>query len=520
MLELKSRKLRLSENLILLNQEESEKVYILKRTINPIDLNSIHKKLAIKSADFIKSYLYDNEVAYIAVAKFKQIEIYRDFFGLSDTYYHFENDEYRFSETLFDFYSVGINDVAVEQYKRIGYVPAPNTIINKVKKIFPGEKIIIDLKFNRLKSIRKPISDIDNCKLQYSPETFKDRFESIFDNNMAQADGMLLSGGIDSSLIAYFLNKKKREIKAFTGISKDSRSSVEKERAEKTASLFCTSHKLIELNENVFEDSYLDVFKYMKEPFSDNAILGTAILAKSAYENGIKYIAEGEGGDELFGHAEKIKKYLFIRKFLPNKYIQKLSYPLTIISDKFKILNMSRIQLINRFATKDMSNNEFSDVILGEGSGDMCFDDKNIISLAILLSLNTGMEIPKNKLASAYSECNFIAPFLEINLLKLALIIPSKIKFKRERAVIKDLYEEELKRKEYDNKTIGMIVPTADWILDNHKDILFIDKFYKNEKMKKLIDNHLLKPSAYLDQKIWRVFVLNQWFEINKKYFF
>ena len=55
-----------------------------------------------------------------------------------------------------------------------------------------------------------------------------------------------------------------------------------------------------------------------------------------------------------------------------------------------------------------------------------------------------------------------------------------------------------MKRKEYDNKKIGMSVPAADWRLDNH------------------IDDYFLEPSVYLDQNIWRVFILNQWVDIKK----
>lgn len=514
-----NKEILLSESLILLNQEDlREKIFIFKRTINPIDFESIKDKLSNKSVEQIKEHLYNSEIAYISVLDNNTIEIYRDIFGLSDIYYKINNSEYLFSDILADFYHFGINNIAVEQYKRIGYIPAPNTIINNVKKLFPGEKIIINIESDTMNSIRKSLSEVFNNSTSYSQENFKEKFDNIFKKNISEADGLLLSGGNDSSLIAYFLNRVKNKVPAFTVVTKDANSNIEKERAIKTANLFCRSHKILELSSDLFEQHFRGVFEYMDEPFSDNAILGTSIIAKNAFEMGVKFLAEGEGGDELFGHAEKIKKYILVRRFLPNRCIRKLSYPLSIISDKLKILTMSKEQLINRFVAKDLTNKEFANLVLANFK-DSSFNDNDIIGLAILLSLNIGTEIPKNKIASAYSGCNFSAPFLNIDLLKLALTIPPKIKYKRERAVIKNIYEKEMKREEYDNKKIGMTVPTSDWILEKHTDILLSNKFYKKKEINELIDKYESNPTTSLDQKIWRVFVLNLWFDINKNFF-
>ena len=263
----------------------------------------------------------------------------------------------------------------------------------------------------------------------------------------------------------------------------------------------------------------------MDEPFSDNAILGTSILAIHAYAHGIRVLAEGEGGDELFGHADLIKNYLSMQKFSHHKFIQKTSYYLSLFPGKLKILSkivrMNKKQLVRRFSCNAMNEEEFGNIVFGGDENKFIEkgQEHNIISLAYFLTNNIGFEIAKNKLASAVSGCSFIAPYLEVDLLKLALVIPPKIKFKRERAIIKNLYEVELKRKGYDNKKIGMTVPTAQWILNKHKDLLYLGKFYKKLEIDELLKEFESNPSDYLDQKIWRVFVLNKWYELNKNKF-
>lgn len=522
LMSVKESQINLDANLFLIHTEESkEKIYIWQRLLNPIDLKSIKRKLSLKSPRQIKTYLYNREISYVTVTD-NYVEVYRDFFGISDIYYTFQGKKILFSETLEDFYHLGLNYAAVEQYQRIGFVPANSSIINDVKKVFPGEKIIIDVNSGSIENIRKSLTVFFNGSYNYPLYTFKEHFESLFLKNINSADGLLLSGGIDSALIAYFINKKGNDTVAFTGTTKDSKSPIEKERAMKTADLFCKDHQLIELNDDIFEKFYMYVFKSMDEPFADNAILGTSILAIHAHGLGVKILAEGEGGDELFGHADSIKRYLSIRKFSRHKFLQRILHCLPLFTRKLKTLNktltMSKKQLIKRFSFDTLSDEEFENIVFGNNEYMHINEEQehNLLSLAYFLTINVGFEIMKNKLASYVSRCSFIAPYLEVDLLKLALSLPPKVKFERERAVIKDLYEAELGRKGYDNKKIGMTIPTAQWILNKHKDVLYSEKFYKKSEIDKLISMFESEPSIQLDHEIWRVFVLNQWYKVNE----
>ena len=77
LLEILKRNIKLNHKLFLLNKEKSrEKIFIFKRTINPIDFESIKDKLSNKSVEQIKEHLYNSEIAYISVLDNNTIEKY------------------------------------------------------------------------------------------------------------------------------------------------------------------------------------------------------------------------------------------------------------------------------------------------------------------------------------------------------------------------------------------------------------------------------------------------------------
>ena len=520
--QIKNGRFNLSSLLIEISHEvKAEKIFIWDRSVNPVDYRRLKKHLSHAKQKYIIKYLYNNEISYAKVYD-KKIEIYRDFFGLSDIYYFRESDEVFISETLKDFYNFGVNLGAIEQYQRIGYIPADSTIINNVKKAFPGEKIIFDIDTNKIENIRKPITDIVDQSVKYSSDTFQEHFEAALTKNLEGAEGLLLSGGFDSALLAYFLNKKGNSLVAFTGYTKDIRNQIEKERSIKTAELFCKRHELVEFTDNLFEDIYFDVFRCMDEPFADNAIIGESVIATRyasyACLYGLKRLAEGEAADAFWGHAAEIKKYLLIKKFIRNDLQRKIASKI-ILSRKLRNFGLSEYELIKNYSgCKCLAKKEF-DGISYDLINSNYIENYNSINMLIFLSSNIGFEVPKIKIVALSAGINIMAPFLESNMMKLSFIVPPNKKFNRDKGALKDLYEKKLHRNNYEDQKMGFLVPTARWILNKHRDILFLGKFYKNTEIYELLNAFESKPSISLDQKIWRIFVLNQWYEINKNKF-
>jgi len=111
--------------------------------------------------------------------------------------------------------------------------------------------------------------------------------------------GIFLSGGIDSSVIAYFAKKQKQDIKTFS-IGFDEPSFDESSYAQQVAKFLKTDHYHKEFNSRDLLDVIPEVVEKLDEPFGDPSILPTYLLSKFTAEK-VKVALGGDGGDELFG---------------------------------------------------------------------------------------------------------------------------------------------------------------------------------------------------------------------------
>ena len=216
-----------------------------------------------------------------------------------------------------------INEEALFSYLHLDYIPKDKTIISNINKVLPGEVIKIKnntinknlyFKINLDKKIN--ISKNDSVKqLEYLLE------ESIKKRLIADVPiGIFLSGGIDSSLIAYYAQKHNKNIKSFT-IKMDNDSYDESKYAKLVADSLGIKNYIAEFDDNAILESLDLVESKLDEPLSDPSILPTFLLSKFAKEQ-VKVALSGDGADELFcGYAPfKSINYLKTLSYIP-KYI-------------------------------------------------------------------------------------------------------------------------------------------------------------------------------------------------------
>ena len=153
---------------------------------------------------------------------------------------------------------------------------------------------------------------------EYKPEVFKDLLTRVVDNYLDTnvSYGVLLSGGLDSSLIASIASKLHQEkgrgkLKSFCIGLKDS---PDLKAAEKVAEFIGTEHYSFVYTLEEGLDSLKDVI-YHIETYDTTTIRASTpmyLMAKRIHELGVKMVLTGEGIDEILcGYA-----YF---KYAPNK---------------------------------------------------------------------------------------------------------------------------------------------------------------------------------------------------------
>lgn len=111
--------------------------------------------------------------------------------------------------------------------------------------------------------------------------------------------GVFLSGGLDSSLIAYYAQKhSSQNVKTFS-IKFSDESFDESKYARKVAEFLGTEHTELEVGEQELLSMIDDLPSVMDEPLADSSIIPTYWLSKLTREH-VTVALGGDAGDELF----------------------------------------------------------------------------------------------------------------------------------------------------------------------------------------------------------------------------
>ena len=212
-----------------------------------------------------------------------------------------------------------INEESLLNFLSLQYIPGPQTIYKNVRQIKAGELFSYDLKKNQGKSSiywnmfdyvgqRKDIPELDEID-KLLEKSIKYRLVSNVDI------GLLLSGGIDSSLLACYMHELAgKKVKAFN-VGFAEQSIDESSYAKQVASAL--DLELVSLNlEDISIDNFSKSIFHADQPLGDSAIIPTYLIAKSIGEH-VNVVLSGEGADELFhgyDHYEYEKYYYGLGK--------------------------------------------------------------------------------------------------------------------------------------------------------------------------------------------------------------
>ena len=129
---------------------------------------------------------------------------------------------------------------------------------------------------------------------------------------------MMLSGGVDSSIMVAIASRFKEKLNTYTVIYPDNKVFNEQKYAKLISKRFSTNHH--ELEANSIEPELIEKLAYyFDEPMTDSSMIPTYILCEEM-SNFCKVAIGGDGGDELFGGYNHYSRLLLLNnlsKFIP-----------------------------------------------------------------------------------------------------------------------------------------------------------------------------------------------------------
>lgn len=223
---------------------------------------------------------------------------------------------------------------ALQYYLAYGYVPGGLCILNGVKKLGQGQALLYDVTTDVIRTWRYwDLPQPPNGPLA-SLEDLEKELESLLSDSVRLrmvADvpiGILLSGGIDSSLITAVAARLSRQpVKTFTISFPGHGSYDEGPYAKLVAQHFKTDH--LELVAEPASVKLLpDLARQYDEPMADSSMVPTYLVSRLVRQYATVALG-GDGGDELFGgypHYSWIQRQEQIRRFIPKPVRAAVSY--------------------------------------------------------------------------------------------------------------------------------------------------------------------------------------------------
>ena len=194
------------------------------------------------------------------------------------------------------------------------------TMFNGVYKILPGETIIYNIDNKKIKNKFRNLVKPTSSKA-YNIDEFYER-SMIAINNSAlglRSFGMFLSGGLDSSLIAYGLKNKLGSLSSYTTlmepnvIGKEDYNSDAKV-AKKFANEIVLNHREITITPKTFLENWDDSIKFIEEPRYNWCLPMYFFTNRVLSKNNTVITMAGDIGDEIFGGYSKYLKMYHLEK--------------------------------------------------------------------------------------------------------------------------------------------------------------------------------------------------------------
>lgn len=252
-----------------------------------------------------------------------KIIISRDHFGQKPLHYYTAKDGLTISSELTPIKilykgKLRLDHLSLAKFWAYDCIPAPRTIFQQVYQLCPATYIVFDLKTLK-KTEQKKFWDPSFAR----KETKNDKIEGIqtlLANSVEKCTlsdtpmALLLSGGLDSTTVGYFLKNKIPSLQSFN-LKLQEKSFDETSFAQISAKAINSRHETFSLQQEYSDEEVFSLYERLDGPNGDSGLIPFYFLCRKLSRE-FKVVIGGDGGDELFlGYdtfsAFHFSKYLF-----------------------------------------------------------------------------------------------------------------------------------------------------------------------------------------------------------------
>jgi asparagine synthase (glutamine-hydrolysing) len=477
----------------------------------------------------------------------RRLVLARDRFGIKPLYYREAGRELEFASELRALPRGEIDPDALEAFLAFNSIPSPYSIFREVRKL-PAGHVLVREESGSTQLVRYarpgplPVRDADEAELV---EELRARLrDSVKAHLLADVPvGVLLSGGVDSAVLAALAAQETSDaVHTFT-IGFEERSFDERADARRVAERYATNHHelLVRPDPQLLLETLADVFD---EPFADSSALPTYLVSQLAAGH-VKVALSGEGGDELFGGYYTYAADLLAERFggvarIARPIVERLPTSTAKASFDYRAKRFVRAAhlppLERHHGWKEIFSPELRAELRGSRSG---FDPVDVYrarygetagapELARLQDVDFGIYLVDDLLvktdrASMANSLEARVPFLDGAITNFAFSLPTKHKVRglSKKVLLRKAAEPLLPREVVHGRKRGFSIPAAAWLRGElapfaratlSSETLRRQGFFDPVVVSRLIDDHV-DGAEDRSRQLWGLLAFTLWHE-------
>lgn len=465
---------------------------------------------------------------------------------------------------------------ALDLYLTFRVIPQPYTIFKAIRKLAPGHYLI--WKQGRIE--QRAYWDVfghangdgaahanGSSRAHRSMPAFKAELHELMEDAVRlrlRSDvplGVLLSGGIDSSVVASLMARlSSTRIKTFTLGFLEAKGALhgydESATARRTAEYLGSEHHELLATSDLVRDNIPAALDHCDEPFATSSVIPTFLISRLARAD-VTVALSGDGPDEIFaGYRAYLLEplagiYTRVPRFLRRELVEPVLMRLPSSDASTLKRNIRRTQrfvrsldgspaarffhLTNKFydvpaseiynpafrvlsldLAEEMYRNCYQQARLdGDRINPMLYIDSkikladHILTKVDMMSMKVGLEVR--------------APFLDYRMVELAFRIPGKMKINwfRKKHLLRETFKHLLPKHLLALPKTGFEIPVSEWLKHELRE-MFLDTIaapagggmLNDAMIRRLYDEHCRNQRDH-SEKLWILFVLRWWARKN-----
>ena len=436
--------------------------------------------------------------------------------------------------------------------------PGPRSIFEGVEKLLPGHALSLGRDGQRKDFIHWS-PDFLHPEEGVSDQEWLERIEHSLQTAVSRrlvADvpvGILLSGGIDSSLVTATAAQMAGRVQTFS-VATDDPVMDESRFAGAVARRYDTVHHELKVVSD-FRSNLVRLVTAMGEPLADASAVNVLAIAEQARQF-VTVILTGDGGDEIFGgynHYLAYHKAEQLRRLFPGPLKMPVAWLGNMLGDSGGFLRragtLCRLTALplerTIFTTNSMMDRSVRPSFYAPEFSERIGENRhNLHYLGVLPPASFGARdvdrvmqaqmqtvLPDDYLAKVDGATMGVSvearsPFLDIDLVELAMRIPADVRFRggKSKSLLRRLALKQVPVECVERRKQGFAAPIGKWLRKDWADLVEdcvlgpqVEQrgWFRRKALERVVQEH--RRGVNHDYLLWALLVLEMWIRLTRE---